>query len=100
MFALTILCITAGAVEALFIVMEIAQARAKFNHLCSNVTGLRAVSLVWRAPACAKGLIADIVLTTGFMLLFGLGGGLIGSTVALVASSVISGYLFFSSKKE
>jgi len=49
---------------------------------------------------CFKELIFDVALTIGILALFTIGGGIIGVLVALNASGIVSGYLYWRRRKE
>lgn len=94
MFGMMVIGVIAALVTVGFIIAEINQCFDNFDRLTTFQK-----FLPWNIISALSPIIIDIGITLGIVWLFGM-GGMIGMVVSMIASAMVSGYLFFRRKKK
>lgn len=94
MLIITIIGLCCGALSVLFIVMEINQSIREWSKSMRSLRGIQWVKLPLITLKSWSPLLFDVALTLGVVWLFGM-SGMIGTMISLMASAVISGYVYF-----
>lgn len=98
MLGMLIIGLFCGCISILFTVMEINESLDNWNRLTKGMKWYEFYKAPYYAIKAWSPVIIDTGITLGVIGLFSM-GGMIGSIIALMSSSVISGYLYFRRKK-
>lgn len=94
MLLITIIGLICGGISIIFIVMEIDESFKNWGYLTQNFKAYHIYKLPYIIIKAWLPLIMDVGITLGVVWLFSM-GGVMGMLVSLMASSIISSYLYF-----
>ena len=93
MVTLTIIALCCGAFCFSFLVYELHLVWENIDKVKVENKGIRKITLLWKVPAASKPVLIDIAITMGVVYIFKMGGGQIGTLLALLASGFVSAFL-------
>lgn len=99
MLALTIIGLSCGLISIFMIILEIDASMNSLNNTWNSLHGIKKIAMLWLWPKCVLPVLLDVGITLSVIWLFSM-GGMIGMMISLMASAMISSYLYFRGRKK
>lgn len=98
MLTILLIALFFGLVSILFLIAEINQSFRNVEEIISAKRGVYKLTLIWLVPIALLPVLLDVAITLFVIWLFGM-SGVLGMLLTLMASALVSVYLFFRRKR-